>query len=212
MKFTKPNKTEATYGFLGALFVALVASVISLFPWFWPHLDEDDRLRESIETGFTQFAKEKDLDLQLEYLNQIDRDLKRSWAAHRINVSKEYRNEVEAEIEKLLAEAARQKVIAAEQARLEEIRLAELAATEEAERAELEAKRKAVLEAEQARIRKEKRKLEEQRQREAELGRQRIAEEKHRAEQRRAVALEAEKQWRSERFCQNESCTSWILR
>jgi hypothetical protein len=213
LKLSKPNKSEALYGFLGGLFVAVVAAIISLIPWVWPNIDADDRLRDSVESGFAQFTTEKDLQRQLEYLDQIDRDLKRSWAVHRMGVSRDYRSEVETELEqRRLAEVARREAIAAEQERLEEIRLAELAATEAEEEAKLEAERQAVLEAERQRLAEEQRLLEEQRQREAELERQRVAEEKRLAEQRRAAALEAERQWQSERFCRNESCTSWILR
>ncbi|MYG09591.1 MAG: hypothetical protein F4170_01895 [Rhodobacteraceae bacterium] len=197
MKLIRPNKKEVTYGFLGSLFGAVAAAMISLIPWIWPNLDADDRLRESVESGFQQFAKEDDLDLKLEYLNQIDRDIEVSWGVRQMIISRKYRSDVESKLENLALKASLE-------AELEEIHLAQDTATDDEEREGLEIEKQKVLE--QIRL------VEEERQRDADLKQQHIEEQHRLEEQRRNAVLEVERLWINERVCLNDNCTSWTVR
>lgn len=203
----KPSSTEARYGFFGAL----VAALISLVPWVWPHLDLDERLQKSVENGFDQVRAEPNLARKLRYLDQIDQDLELSWAYERGETSKRRRKEIEQELADLQKiENARQLAQQQEQEKLANLRAA-LEASQAAEKLRLQAELDAALVAEREREKADVQRAKEQQRVVEELVKISLAEEERREEARRAALIEAERQWRDERICQNRNCTSWII-
>lgn len=209
----KPTRSEAFYAFFGAI----IAALISLIPWMWSDgtakTDPDATVQAAIENGLKEAAKEPDLERKIAYLSAIEDDLELTWGGNRLSLLQQRRREAQTELDRRRAAKQQQEAeIAAEQARLEEIRLARIAATQAAEQAALEAERQKVLEAEKARQEQEQREEEARRQKEAELEKQRLAELDRLEQERRKAIQAAEQIWRSERVCRNDNCTSWILR